>query len=564
MSGAKKKLAQKETMAQMGLTEKEKNAQKTAAAKKRNTILGTIGGVIVVVLVVLLLVWNSGFFDRHTTALEVNGHKYTVADMDYWYHVMASQTYQAEQQTAAYYQQLAQLGYGDFEYTPRFDLGGDYKTQYVDDEQTQSYHEYFLEQAKEQVTQMTALVDAADAEGFTPDEETQTNIDNLLSDLASNAKEWGYSSANHLLQVNYGRNITKQVYVKNAKMALLAGNYETTTEAALTDYTDEDLKAYYDDDPTLYNSYDYNFVYFDGTPVQKTDDDGNSIDPTDEEKTAAKADAKEKAENLLRDVKAAQTATLAEGETRQDFAAVAQNYTTSNTVSTRVLGANIQTAAYFEWLSDAARKDGDTEMIEADSGYYVVQFHDAYLYDEPTVDVRHILVRAEMDEGAEEPTQTQMDAAHDAAEALMNEFNAMADDEKTAAAFGILAEEHSDDGRNPSGEWPSDVPEDQRTEEGPLATAGGLYTDIHKGDMVQNFNDWIFDESRQVGDVGLVENAGPGYYGWHVIYFQATHEAEWKESARSAKSTADTTAWSEDLLEGYEAVEASGFSQVGR
>lgn len=549
MSGAKKKLAQKETMAQMGLTEKEKKVQKEEAAKKRNKILGIIGGVVVVALVVLLLVWNSGFFARRTAALEVNGHKYTVADMDYWYHVMAFQTYESEQQTAYYYEQMAQAGYNMGTYTPRFDLRGDYKTQYVDDDQTQTYHEYFLEQAKEQVTQMTALVDAANAAGFTPDEKTQTSMDNLLSDLKTNAKDRGYSGANHLLHSSYGQNVDQQVYVKNAKMALLASSYESDAKAKLTDYSDEDLKAYYDEDPALYNSYDYNFVYFDGTPVQETDDDGNTIEATDEQKTQAKADAKEKAENLLRDVKAAQTATLAEGETRQDFAAVAASYTTSDTESTLVLGTNIQTAAYFDWLSDSARKDGDTELIEATSGYYVVQFHNAYLYDEPTVDVRHILIRAEMDEGAQEPTKAQMDAAHDEAEALMNEFNAKADDEKTAAAFGELAEEHSDDGRNSDGD---------------LATAGGLYSGVHKGRMVPNFNDWIFDEARQAGDVGLVVNEGPGYYGWHVVYFQAYHEPAWRSSASSAKSTADTAAWDEALMEGYEAVETSAFSQVAR
>ena len=82
MSGAKKKLAQKEAMAQLGLTEKEKRALKEAAAKKRNTILGAILGVVVVVLVAALLVWNSGLIPRHTTALEVNGPKYSVADME--------------------------------------------------------------------------------------------------------------------------------------------------------------------------------------------------------------------------------------------------------------------------------------------------------------------------------------------------------------------------------------------------------------------------------------------------------------------------------------------------
>lgn len=561
MSGAKKKLAQKEAMAQMGLTEKEKKELKETAAKKRNTILGVIAGVIVVVLVVLLLVWNSGFFARHTTALEVKDHKFTVADMNYWYLLVANQTYQQEQYYAQLYQSYADQGVDMGGYTARFDPNVDYKAQYVDDEQTQTYHDYFLEQAKNEVTRIVALVDAANAEGYTPDEETQKNIDNVLADLKESAKSGGYSNANHLLQLNYGRTTNEQVYVKNAKLAMLASGYENAARTALTDYSDEDMKAYYDEHSDLYNSYDYNYVYFDGQPVKETDDDGNTIEPTDEQKSEAMADAKEKAENLVKDVKDAQTATLAEGETRKDFAAVAATYTTDNTVRTRTLGADFQSAVYFDWLTDSARKDGDIEMFESEgNGYYVIQFHDAYLYDEPTVDVRHILIQAETSEDAElnernvpVPTKEQMDAAHDKAEELMKEFNAKSTDDKTAAAFGELAEEHSDDGRDT---------------EGKLSKSGGLYTDVHKGTMVQNFNDWIFDESRQVGDVGLVENAGPDYYGWHVVYFQASHEPEWLgdsyNGARVTRTNADTTAWNESLLDGYEAVEASGFSQVGK
>ena len=141
-----------------------------------------------------------------------------------------------------------------------------------------------------------------------------------------------------------------------------------------------------------------------------------------------------------------------------------------------------------------------------------------------------------------------MDAAHDEAEELMKQFNAMAPDEKTAEAFGELAEEHSDDGRN---------------DDGTLYTKGGLYENIHKGDMVENFNNWIFDASRKEGDVGLVENAGPGYFGWHVIYFQATREPEWLTKVRTDKSNTDLTAWSESVVEGYEAVTTDAFNKVG-
>lgn len=550
MSGAKKKLAQKEAMTQLGLTEKEKKALKEAAAKKRNTILGIVAGVVVLVLVVALLVWNSGAIDRVTTALEVNGHKYTVADLNYWYRMQANNAYNQEQNTASYYEQLAQLGYDMGTYTPRFDINGDYKTQYVDDAKTQTYHQLFLEQAKTQLTTITAMADAAKAANYTLSEAGQKEQDEVLTGLSTTAKNSGCASNNAYLRLLFGRSVNEKVYRENVKLSFLASYYQQETLADLTNYSDEDMKTFYNDNAALYNSYDYDYAYFDGQPAKETDDDGNTIEPTDAQKTEAMAAAKEKAEGLIKAMKA----TPAEGESAPTFAAAAAAYDISDTSRVRKLAVdNFKDTVFGEWLMDSARKDGDIEMFESEgNGYYVIQFHKAYFYDEPTVDVRHILVKAETDEGAETneygvaiPTQAQMDAAHDAAEELLKQYNL---GERTAEAFGELAEEHSDDGR---------------TDENKLNKAGGLYTDIHKGDMVQNFNDWIFDETRKEGDVGLVVNEGPGYYGWHVVYFQATHEPAWLSTAKTNRGNEDTTAWNDARLEGYEAVETSHFSQVG-
>ena len=38
--------------------------------------------------------------------------------------------------------------------------------------------------------------------------------------------------------------------------------------------------------------------------------------------------------------------------------------------------------------------------------------------------------------------------------------------------------------------------------------------------MVQTFNDWCFDESRQPGDSGIVETD----YGYHIMYFSGRCE----------------------------------------
>jgi len=88
-------------------------------------------------------------------------------------------------------------------------------------------------------------------------------------------------------------------------------------------------------------------------------------------------------------------------------------------------------------------------------------------------DIRHILVEDEA-----------------TANKVVEEYNA---GEKTAEAFGELAAKYSTDSGSSSN--------------------GGLYEDVSEGEMVTNFNDWMFDKSRQLGDIGIVTSD----YGYHVM-----------------------------------------------
>ena len=55
--------------------------------------------------------------------------------------------------------------------------------------------------------------------------------------------------------------------------------------------------------------------------------------------------------------------------------------------------------------------------------------------------------------------------------------------------------------------------------------AGGLYDDVYPGQMVQEFNDWCFDEARKPGDTDIVETT----YGYHVMYFVGTTDhSQWQ------------------------------------
>lgn len=82
--------------------------------------------------------------------------------------------------------------------------------------------------------------------------------------------------------------------------------------------------------------------------------------------------------------------------------------------------------------------------------------------------------------------------------------------ELTEEHFGELANEYSDD------------------QDGEV-TNGGLYENVFKGDMVEAFDAWLFEEGRQVGDTGLVKTE----YGYHVMYFAGTEDV-WLVKARNA------------------------------
>ena len=58
---------------------------------------------------------------------------------------------------------------------------------------------------------------------------------------------------------------------------------------------------------------------------------------------------------------------------------------------------------------------------------------------------------------------------------------------------------------------------------------GGLYTDIYEGQMVEEFENWCFDTSRQYGDTGLVRTT----YGYHIMYFVSAQDV-WVANVREA------------------------------
>ena len=148
-------------------------------------------------------------------------------------------------------------------------------------------------------------------------------------------------------------------------------------------------------------------------------------------------------------------------------------------------------------------------------------FHSRSRNDYHTVSVRHILVDSE-----------------EKANELLQQYN---DGEKTEDAFAALAVANSTDSN---------------------ASSGGLYTDIYRGQMVSEFEDWCFDSSRQPGDTGIVKTE----YGYHVMYFSSVCEHPYwyvrAESDYLNKLSADVSEEVSAKFESAESVQNAALADI--
>lgn len=506
-------------------------AQQQAEATRRKTIQYTIIGVVVAVLVAALLIWNSGFFQGRMTALTIGGTSYTAAEVNYFYY--GSGTYR----NAANYGQY--FGYD----SSRSDRGQVISTSDETGEQV-TWYDSFLEAALDNMVAYTALYDAAIKDGYS-DADVKDLVQSNVQSFKSTASSYGYGYK-QFLQLNFGKFMTPATYEKMLTRTLLASQYRSDHIDALT-YTDEDYQAYYSEHTDEMDTFGYSYLYFPAAAVPTTDENGNTIEMTDEEKSAAQE------QNLAEAKEKAQAAEKALKNGSKDAAALIEEYElTSANAQASAEGSSLS-SIYGEWLKDAGRKAGDVTLIEnGTSGFYVVAFHDRRLDDTLSVNVRHILVQAEISDGASAPTDEQLAAAHSKAEDILNQWKNGA---ATEESFAALAEEKSEDGRNADGS---------------LTTPGGLYEEVIPGNFVTPFNDWLFNEGdRNPGDTGILDvngsASGAGYYGTHVAYFVSDNPGDyaWEHDVRNTLSSEATQTWQDGLEEGYGATQSGAMEYVG-
>lgn len=462
--------------------------QKEEKKAKRKKKTWTLIGILCAILLVAIIIINSNLFYTQMSAVTIGDEEYTAAEVGFYYHT-------------SYYNFVS--SYGDYLSLMGLDTEKSLSSQSYGEDQT--WAEFFREQAVSTLTQMTVLWSEAQDAGFKLNDEDEAALQEELTSLSSTATDNGYSSIDQFLTTNYGKGLDYESVAKLMERAYIAQAYAEKKQASFT-YTDSELLDHYAENADRFDNFTYVKYFVDGA-----EDADNGIDSA-----TAMANAKELADSILE----------TDFESSEEFKSKVLEVTGAEASEDSTEGSSLS-SDYTEWMTDADRTEGDTTVIESSSGYYVLYFISRDDNDYNLMNVRHILIKAEADdEGAY--TDEAKEAAKTEAERLLAEYE---EGEKTEDSFAELARANSqDDGSK---------------------TNGGLYEGVYKGQMVESFNDWCFDESRQQGDTGIVFNEDTNYCGYHVMYFVGQGKNYRLGAAEDDLRSTDYNAWYEEVSADY-------------
>ena len=409
MSASKDKIIRKQQIA--AGTDKHTKAAEEAAKKRRKTnIQYTVVAVLLVIVFAFIFIYNSAIPTRRTTAVTIDGQKYSAAQLNYYY----SNSYMNFYNTYGDY-----VSYGMF-FDPQTSLADQ---QFSED---MTWREYFLQSAVSDMTQIHVLNAAAEAEGFTLPAEEQEHFEQELAQLESAWPELGYSSLEQYINLNFGKGVDMNMIREELYRTEVASAYAQQKLDSF-DFSADELAAYYSEHADELDTISYAYVA-DYSNVLDAEAAAAAVNGTDE-------------------------------DTFTDY--LVENYEDLSLTSTFNTGSELP-EGYAEWLLDAARVPGDAAAFTVEDTPYVVMFLDRAAEDYHPVDFRHILIRAEDTDGDGAFSDEEIAAAAAEAQSVYDEWKAGA---ATEDSFAELANTYTDDaGSSTNGGLYEDVTKGQMVE----------------------------------------------------------------------------------------------------
>ncbi|MBQ4545640.1 MAG: peptidylprolyl isomerase [Oscillospiraceae bacterium] len=425
-------------------------------------------------------------------ALKIGNTEYTVNDVQYMYVATFNEVY--------YNLYYTYSSYG-IDVSTIVDISKPLEEQMVDE--TKTWHEYVLDYTVNTLKSITGVYEEAIANGFVLPEEYQTDLDSFSQQLEEIAAKNSMTKEEYI-ENSYGKGVTEETVRKMTEIQIYCNAYIQDYQGKVT-VSDEDIQAYYEANKKDIDTVAMRFFF---TPTY-SDEEGSEYTHEQAKAAAEAVAAAQNAEEF--DNLAYENADEEQKKSYDEGGSTLMQGITYN-------GVGIEEVS--EWLFDEARQYGDTYTFHdvEYSSYLIVMFEERVDPNYDYIDVRHILITPEEDEEG-----NISDEAWTAAEEKANEiYEGFLAGEQTEEAFGELAKEHSADGN---------------------AAQGGIYEDVKKGQMVETFNNWCFDEARQPGDSGIVKTR----FGYHIMYFVGTGTNNLTGTIEPSVTSEKVSAWIENF-----------------
>lgn len=522
-----------------------KSAKKNAhSMEARNTAKKVVNKVISIVLCAVIVLgvvaFSLNYYGALQRVIKIGGvgsdQSVSIAEYEYYY----MRAYNQVRYQAQYYQYYYQTSNGyDLSLTP------EEQTQTTKDADGNeiTWAEKLHEDTLEIIQLHKAYYNEALKMGLKLTKADEAFIDKQIEDLRDEAKSAGSNSSssnsenkvtyslNAYLRKVYGGSINERFLRKQLKIQVLAQKYltERTNEIA-KDYDQKDIDAEYKKDTTAYDFATFRAYTFKTTELTK--EDNETDDALKARQAKANAEVKKNANDFYNAVTNDATFTAKAKELNKDTA----DYNVDKETKYSMLKSTAQSTFSEDaakWLFDSSTKVGSKKLFsDEENGKYIVVLALSKPHQEQTVTARHILFQTKDQSSGNDLSEEEIAKKKTQAEDVLKKFN---EGDKTEDSFAALANEYNEDTGSSSN--------------------GGLYEHIYPGQMVTEFNDWVFDANRKAGDVELVETD----YGYHIIYFVAKDGKDYYDSAiRSSKANEDIETETKALQEGKDYVVGLG------
>lgn len=522
-----------------------KSAKKNAhSMEARNTAKKVVNKVISIVLCAVIVLgvvaFSLNYYGALQRVIKIGGvgsdQSVTIAEYEYYY----MRAYNQVRYQAQYYQYYYQTSNGyDLSLTP------EEQTQTTKDADGNeiTWAEKLHEDTLEIIQLHKAYYNEALKMGLKLTKADEAFIDKQIEDLRDEAKSAGSNSSssnsenkvtyslNAYLRKVYGGSINERFLRKQLKIQVLAQKYltERTNEIA-KGYDQKDIDAEYKKDTTAYDFVTFRAYTFKTTELTK--EDNETDDAIKARQAKANAEVKKNANDFYNAVTNDATFTAKAKELNKDTA----DYNVDKETKYSMLKSTAQSTFSEDaakWLFDSSTKVGSKKLFsDEEKGKYIVVLALSKPHQEQTVTARHILFQTKDQSSGNDLSEEEIAKKKTQAEDVLKKFN---EGDKTEDSFAALANEYNEDTGSSSN--------------------GGLYEHIYPGQMVTEFNDWVFDANRKAGDVELVETD----YGYHIIYFVAKDGKDYYDSAiRSSKANEDIETETKALQEGKDYVVGLG------